>query len=269
MLVVPFLTGCSGMFTQYEQPQQAGLRLYQEKNYTEAAGAFRTAVRKDPRDYRSQYNLAVACDADARYQEAIEAYRSALDVMAITYDGQADTAFRLKVLDGLATTVAKSDAHDTQVNVLEKKAKSTQKAEDYFLLAKIFAKRGDADMALEHYQHASLLDSQNFPVLKEYGLYLQQVGHAQRAQGTLSQAYRINNADPQVNGALRQMGVVPGPSLKEKDELAQPVLPKGPIPPLDIDKIKSGLGLDGGQNNGGPNNVPQPAPASSLQVPRD
>jgi hypothetical protein len=116
-------------------------------------------------------------------------------------------------------------------------------------------------MALENYQHASLLDAQNFPVLKEYGLYLQQVGQTQRAQAALSQAYRIDNTDAQVNDSLRQMGIVPGPSLKERDELARPVLPKGP---LDLDKIKSGLGLGGGQNNS-----VQPTPASSLQAPRD
>src|SRR5260221_13474386 len=90
LLAVPLLGGCSGMFTKYEDPQETGLRLYQEKNYPEAAGAFRNAVRKDPRDYKSQYYLGVACDADGRYQEAIEAYRSALGVMNITYEGQDD-----------------------------------------------------------------------------------------------------------------------------------------------------------------------------------
>ncbi len=261
LFMAPLLTGCSGFFTKYEDPQQVGLKLYQEKNYTEAAGAFRTAVRKDPRDYKSQYLLAVACDADNRFQEAIEAYRSSLDIMMITYDGQADTEFRLKVLDGLAKTVAKSDTHDTQLNVLEKKAKTTQKAEDFFLLAKVFRFRGDGDMALENYQHAVLLDNKNFPILKEYGLYLQRIGQAPRASMTLSQAFRVNDKDAEVNGALRQMGVVPGPSLKEKEEMAQPAIPKGPIPPMDFQKIRSGLGLGGGS---------QPAaPASSIQVPRD
>src|SRR5260221_2082256 len=97
LLAVPLLGGCSGFFTKAEDPQVAGLRLYQEKNYTEAAGAFRNAVRKDPRDYKSHYYMAVALDADGRYQEAIEAYRTALDVQNVTYVGQDDNAVRQNI----------------------------------------------------------------------------------------------------------------------------------------------------------------------------
>ena len=265
-VAVPLLTGCSGFFgNRAEDPQKVGLRLYQEKNYTEAAGAFRTATRRDPRDYQSQYYLAVACDAEGRYQEAIEAYRTSLGIMTITYDGQADAAFRQKVLDGLAVTVAKADTHDTQLNTFEQQAKTSQKAEDFYLLAKIYRYRRDADLAIENYQHAILLDSKNFNILKDYGLYLQQAGLSQRATDVLSMAYRVNGRDEQVNSSLRDLGVVPGPSLKEKGELADPIVPKGPIPPLDIQKIKNGLGLGSG---GSPQNT-APQPAASLQAPRD
>src|SRR5207302_10435917 len=122
-------------------------------------------------------------DADGRYQEAIEQYRSSLDIMNLTYEGKEDTAFRLKVLDGLAMTAGnpKADPHDNQLNQFERQAKSSQKAEDFYLLAKIYRNRGDADMALENYQHSVLLDNKYFPALKEYGLFLQQVGQNQRA----------------------------------------------------------------------------------------
>jgi tetratricopeptide (TPR) repeat protein len=262
----PTLTGCAGFFTKAEDPQVAGLRLYQEKNYTEAAGAFRNAVRKDPRDYKSHYYMAVALDADGRYQEAIEAYRTALDVQNVTYAGQDDKAFRQKILEGVAMTVAKSDPHDTQLNQFEHQAKASQRPEDFFLLGKIYRYRRDPDLALENYQHGALLDNKNFPLLKEYGLYLHQLGQNQRAAATLSQAYRVNEKDEEVNSALRQLGVVPGPSLKDQSALAQPIMPKGPIPPLDIQKIKNGLGL-GGKPESQP--IAPETPASSIQVPRD
>jgi len=260
------LAGCAGLFTKAEDPQAAGLRLYQEKNYTESAGAFRNAVRKDPRDYKSHYYMAVALDADNRFQEAIEAYRTALSVQNVTYDGQEDTAFRLKILGGLAMTVAKSDPHDTQLNQFEHQAKASQKSEDFFLLAKIYRYRRDPDLALENYQHGALLDNKNFPLLKEYGLYLRQLGQNQRAAAALSQAYRVNEKDEEVNAALRQLGVVPGPSLKDRSALAQPIIPKGPIPPLDVQKIKNGLGL-GAKSDSQP--IAPETPASSIQVPRD
>jgi hypothetical protein len=78
----------------------------------------------------------------------------------------------------------------------------------------------------------------------------------------------VNDKDEQVVGALRQLGVVPGPSLKEQGELAQPLVPKGPIPPLDMDKIKNGLGL-GGNKSEAPSVPVAPAPAASIQAPRD
>jgi tetratricopeptide (TPR) repeat protein len=277
LAAAPLLSGgCSGMFVKAEDPKQAGLRLYQEKNYAEAAGAFRNAIRQDPRDYKSHYYLAVSCDADGRYQEAIEEYRSTLDIMNVTYEGKEDAAFRVKTLDGLAMTVGnpKADPHDIQLNQFERQAKASQKPEDFFLLAKIYRYRGDADMALENYQHAVLLDNKNFPALKEYGLYLQQIGQSQRAASTLSQAYRVNDKDEQVVTALRQLGVIPGPSLKEQSQLAQPVIPKGPIPPLDVTKIKNSIGL-GPKNSDTPTIAPapqppeSPTPASSLQAPRD
>lgn len=275
LVVAPLLTGC----TQYETPEQTGMRLYQEKNYTEAAGAFRNAVRRDPQDYKAQYHLAVALDADGRSQEAIESYRTALGVMKYSVEGQRDTDFRQKILDGLAIAVARHDTHDTNLNLFERQAKESQKAEDFYVLAKIYRYRGDADMALDNYQHAVLLDNKNFPLLKEYGLYQKQTGQTQRAAATLSQAYRVNDKDQQVIDALRELDVVPGPSLKEQNELASPLLPKGPIPPPDWQKIKGAVGL-GGKKDQPQQTTPvdvqpvqpvpsQSTPAASLQAPRD
>ena len=126
----------------------------------------------------------------------------------------------MKVLDGLAVTLAKADTHDHELDNFERRAKSSNKAEDYFLIAKIYKNRGDPDMALENYNHAALLDNKNFLILKEYGLYLQQANLTQRATASLEQAYRINDKDEQVNAALTQLGVVVGPSIKERNELA-------------------------------------------------
>jgi hypothetical protein len=130
-------------------------------------------------------------------------------------------------------------------------------------------------MALDNYNHAALLDNKEFAILKEYGLYLQQVGQGKRAVVALSQAYRINDKDEQVNGALVQLGIVPGPSLKEQSELAQPVIPKGPIPPVDFHKITNSLGFGGGDKTTAPppSATPPPPsaeqPASTIQAPRD
>ena len=258
------LSGCAGAFTPVEDPQEAGLRLYAEKNYPESAGAFRNALKEDPRDYTSRYLLAVSLDAMGAYHESIESYKTTLDTMQLTLKGRTDVDFRLKVVDGLAVTVAKSDPHDTQINTIESQAKTTQRAEDYFLLAKIYKYRGDPDMAMENYQHALLLDGRSFAILKEYGLYLEQLKQKPRAIATLEQAYRLKADDQQVTDALRRMGIIPGPSIKDENQLALPLVPRGPIPPVDVQKLKDAF-------SGGGNNTPagSPTPAASIQAPRE
>ena len=260
-----FTMGCAdGFFASYESPIAAGKRLYAQQDYAAAAGSFRTAVRKDPRDWEGEYLLGVACEADGRYHEAIEAFRACLDIMSVSYDGKSNTAFRLKAIDALAKTVAKNDSHDIELNRLETDAKQKSVGEGYFILAKTYRYCGDADMALENYQRASNLDPRNFELLKEYGLYLQQAGKSQDAAGIMERAYRLKTDDAEVIAVLRQNGVVPGPSLKERNELARPLIPKGP---LDFQKFKSSIGLGPKDEYGAPVNTA--VPASNLVPPRD
>jgi len=58
VVLLASLSGCAGMFTPHEDPKVAGMRLYRQQDYTDAAGSFRNAIRTDPRDYQSHYYLA-------------------------------------------------------------------------------------------------------------------------------------------------------------------------------------------------------------------
>ena len=131
LLTIPLLSlGCAdGFFRSYETPVAAGKRLYAQQDYAGASGSFRTAVRKDPRDWEAEYYLGVACEADGRYHEAVQAFRSCLDIMSVTYDGKSNKPFRLKAIDALAKTVAKNDLHDSELNMLEASAKASSAGE--------------------------------------------------------------------------------------------------------------------------------------------
>jgi hypothetical protein len=50
----------------------------------------------------------------------------------------------------------------------------------------------------------------------------------------------MNSQDQEVAAALRRVGTVPGPALKEQKQLAQPPIPQGPIPPLKMPRIGGG-----------------------------
>ncbi len=58
----------------------------------------------------------------------------------------------------------------------------------------------------------------DFTLLKEYGLYLEQLGQNQKAETVLRQAYSRDSQDDQVNAALRRVGVVPGPSVRTESQ---------------------------------------------------
>jgi hypothetical protein len=98
---------------------------------------------------------------------------------------------------------------------------------------------------LDAYNRAALTDPKDFTIVKEYGLYLEQVGQQPRAAQQLKKAYALNANDEQVNNALRRMNVVPGPGLKDERALVKPPLPKGPLPEVEWSKFR--LGGDKGE----------------------
>jgi tetratricopeptide (TPR) repeat protein len=210
--------GCqqdSGAFADNSRKQ--GIKLYKDGNYADAAGSFQNAVRQDARDYESWYYLGVSYDALKSYQQSIQAFRSALDTMNTTMEGRRNKAFRAKVIDGLAITIAKSNTRQIETDAIRARANGRETAEDFLILAKVNRYSQDADAAIEAYNRAVLLEPNNYPITKEYGLYLDQLGQAQKAEPLLRRAYQMNAKDEDVIAALRRIGVIPGPSLLDKD----------------------------------------------------
>jgi tetratricopeptide (TPR) repeat protein len=223
--LLPSAVGCGGdAITFASESRRQGLALYREGKYADAAGTFKNATRKDPRDYLSYYYLGMSYDALKRYQEAIGAYRSSLDTMDLIGESRRDVAFRRKVIDALAIAVAKSPDRDNQIAKIKVQAPGKETSDQFLLLAKIDRYCNDPDGAIDAYNRAALLDPKDFGIAKEYGLYLAQLGQDQRAEPLLRRAYQINSKDVEVVEALRKLGVVPGPSLKDEKDLAHPIV---------------------------------------------
>jgi tetratricopeptide (TPR) repeat protein len=225
-------SGCAEMVASSKHSREAGQRLYAEGNYVDAAGAYRNAVRKDPLDYRAYYGMGQSYDATKSYYQAIQAYQTALDVQKRTAPGREDTAMRVKIIDALAQAMARGYDRTLQAGGTPNQP---QTAEAKYIQAKAFAYMGDADSAIETYRQASLIDKKDFAIAKDFGLYLEQIpGKREDAARQLKKAYQLNQKDPEVVAALRRVGVVPGPSIKDQEQLAKPSVPKGPLPEMDI-----------------------------------
>jgi Tfp pilus assembly protein PilF len=247
--------GCTDFVTFSKQSHDQGMEYYNQKDYANAAGAFRNAVRQVPNDYQDHYYLAQSLAAQGQWEQAIHSYYDAWEVMGIDDMGRLDNKLKYQVLDGLANAIASSDTRDSYTNQVEAKAHSRQSADDYLLLAKIYVDRRDADSAIDAYDRAAMIEPDNFYIAKAYGLYLEHLGQNDKAAVPLRRAYAMNGNDQQVADALRAIGIIPGPSIKEEDALAKPLIPKGPIPEVDLGKA---MGIGGSAT-----------PASSTQAPQD
>jgi tetratricopeptide (TPR) repeat protein len=230
------IVGCAGDYLSYaSESRAAGIAQLNENQPDKAAGSFQNAVRQNPRDYQSFYWLGVSYDRQGAYAQAAQAYRTSLDVQQGTYDGRKDVVFRRKTLDGLAIAIAKSPTRNEEIAMIEQKNAGREKAEDALLLARIYFYSGDADSAIECYNRAALLDPEDALISKEVGLYFEKIGQTKNAEPLLKRAYTANPQDAEVTAALRRLGIVPGPSLKEERALAKPPMPLGPIPELNND----------------------------------
>ena len=258
--------GCStsNLLTYSQNAREKGLKQYRSHDYENAAGSFRSASRQDPRDYKSFYFLGACYDAIGSHQQAAQAYQSSLKVMELTLEGRKDKEFRARAIDGLGISLAKG--HDRSAEIAMPQA-GKRPAEDAWLQAKVHRYSGDADAAMQAYNEAALQNPEDFYIAKDYGLYLEELGQARQADIQLRRAYRLNSTDEQVATALRRVGTVPGPALKQREELAKPPIPRGPLPELKVPAFGSGRGRA---------TTPADAPAqpaapesSTVQAPRD
>jgi Flp pilus assembly protein TadD len=222
--------GCADVTVNTIAARNTAIAQYNNGQYAEAAGTCRTTLRQSPEDYGSHYFLGASLAKLGQYEQAIEQYKTTLVIMSNDLVGKDDRRFRLQCLNSLADAMVKSKDQDVQSALVP----GAPPAESQFLMAKIDRGLGDADAAIEAYSQASLMAPNDFEIAKEGGLYLLQLSQESRARSELRRAYALNSKDEQVASALRRLGVVPGPSLKDEKDIARPIIPVGPIPQVEL-----------------------------------
>jgi tetratricopeptide (TPR) repeat protein len=211
------LSACgTDMLTYSQDAKHAGIGLYNDGRYAEAAGAFRNAVRQDPTDPEAEYWLGLSYEQTGSYHESIIAYKTALDVMPEPTSAKFSQDLFNKTFDRLAYVIATKDETSVETDLLASSAQSNSSAQDYWLLGRVFRYRGDADTSLDDYHRSIRLNPENFPCQKELGLYLEQLGQIQEASAVLRDAWRLNPNDQDIDAALRRVGMTPGPGLLQQ-----------------------------------------------------
>jgi tetratricopeptide (TPR) repeat protein len=258
LLAALALAGCQnpvGELISYgNQYREEGIKEYRAGDYTTAAGAFDEAVAQNAADARNHYWQGEAYLKLGRDQQAVQALRTAMRVRQLSSTGREDLALRDNIAAALGEAAAR-DRTDRELNRLLADAQGTGNADVYLALAEAHRARGDADNAVDAYEQARMAAGPDVNLAKRSGLYLVELGQPDLAEPILVQAYQLDPNDAQINAALRQVGVIPGPSLRSRDSLASPILPKGPLPefkvragfednrdkPVDLDEVRARL----------------------------
>ena len=222
------VVGCAEPFTYSATETATGRTYIDEQDYDSAGQIFARQIQRNPKDYTAFYYLGQAQEGNGREQEAIRSYRTGLEVMPLSPAGRDDPAMQFKLIDALSESLAKNDADGSMLAQIEKTSKGD--ADKKLLVAMTHAKAGRPDSALGSFREAMTLDRTDPQIAKQYGLYLESLRQPDAAGQVLTRAYRLDTTDQDVAAALLRVGIVPGPSLLSKNDLATPLIPLGPLP---------------------------------------
>ncbi|MEM8875450.1 MAG: tetratricopeptide repeat protein [Planctomycetota bacterium] len=248
------VTGCrnpvSNVVTFGKQFRAQGVKHYDAGDYERARSAFEEATEQNPSDYLSHYYLGQTYRQQGKDQLAIQALNTALRVRLTTGGGRKDIAARNDITFALGQAVAESPSGDAALNKLEFDARTENKADFWMAVAEAYRARGDADNALDAYAQAAEAAPSDPFLAKRYAFYADGLGQSELAGPLLINAYDLQPEDPEVIAALEANDIIPGPSLRSRDKLVDPIIPKGPLPqfragfednrnePIDLDEVR-------------------------------
>src|SRR5438046_2056514 len=117
-------------------------------------------------------------------------------------------------------TEALTYANKSEVTALSRRAQGSTTGEEWFILAKAFRLRGDADRAIDAYTRAARVAGENFSIRKEFGLYLlDPLAQNQEAEYWLRMANRLDSRDAEVNAGLAKLGVTVSAASRNREPI--------------------------------------------------
>lgn len=170
-----------------------------------AAEYYSELTDRDPTDWRSQAALGRAA------LEAGDLWTARRSLEIASALQPASTV----IARDLADTMEQQEAWDDLFAYLRDRANTTSTAEDWLRLARVAIEADDPDTARESIRTALAVDAGT-----ELGPYLRaarlarRLGDERDAFRALSLAWDIAPHDPDVGNALRDLGVIPGPTMQ-------------------------------------------------------
>jgi tetratricopeptide (TPR) repeat protein len=202
-----FFAGCAEPLTFSHDFKREGLAQYNRGEYIDAGGSFKAAARQDPTDYQTQYYLGLTAEKTGQFHSAVEAYKLCLKLRTQTPAGRFDIAMRDRVTSRMAALIAHSDDPTPEINEIAVVAARDKDSEEYRLLARIYALRGDPDSAVDSYRRAFSYGDGDANLAREYAFYLLKIDQVSEGTRVLKIAWRLDPSDRQVARTLKELGV--------------------------------------------------------------
>lgn len=202
VLLLLLLSGCGQR--PIESIRDKGNRYFDRGEYAEAADEYALINGRDPGDWRAQYMYGM-CELQLH---DLAAARQALE---IAYTHRPNDP---GIVDALAETMYQQGHHKRLHEFLTEIAESSQSVADYMRLARYAMEMGDPDSAQVAIETAIVLDDGNSvgPYLAA-ATFAEHLGNLDEAVRRLCQAYGIDPRNLIVQQRLRELDVVPGPTI--------------------------------------------------------
>lgn len=201
--------------------EESAIQLLKDGRYEQAAEGFREALRMNPSDVGSAFNLGVALEKSEHYDEAIAAYRQAIAIqptLADAYYNLGDLLTRLHrydeaivalkeavrqaptnanayhdmalALKGLGRKEEAADAYTTAIKL------NPNDAAAYNNIGNLFAEAGRVDEAEEAYRHGIGAKPDYAPTYYNLAKLLQTKGRASEGEDMLRKARELGFTPP-------------------------------------------------------------------------
>jgi tetratricopeptide (TPR) repeat protein len=198
------LTACSNHIPSHAL-RLKGDRAVSIHDWPAAAGWYGQLVDRDQTDWRAQAALGHA----ALEAGDLSTARRSLEIASALKPSDADIA------QDLSETLELQEAWDDLFAYLQSRATTTSSANDWLRLARVAIEADDPDTAREAIRTAIAVDG-----AATVGPYLRAARLARRlgddgdAFRALSLAWQLDPENEDVHAALRDIGVVPGPTMR-------------------------------------------------------
>ena len=202
LLVV--LTGCEA---DNSIIRQRGFVALHQGNQAKAFDAFSCAVRRDPTDWRAQYELGKLLLAQGQPLDAGLTLDKALSL-------RPDHPETSGIIDCLAEAIYQQKRYDDLHALLTEATEEFGNSGDYLRQGEYLMRMGQIDDVrvayLKAVQFADRDDAKPCIALAEF---YEHVGDSAKAIGAWKRAYYIAPKNEKVANKLREHGIVPGPTL--------------------------------------------------------